>query len=427
MEDSYDQASSLYSIFADHGIEVAPPPGMDITAPVITSGPSISDLLHSSTSIIWSTDEESNSVVEYGTTLEYGHIVGEEANVTQHSMAIDSLLPGTMHYYRVSSTDANGNTVYSKSRTFNTPVLENMDPPNSKGDVNGDGRILANDAIMTLRIAADIIKPTDYQNWAADMNEDDIIRTDDAVIIIQKITGLAAPGVRPDLSNNKLITIVLSEAHGVAGGCIAVPLMLENISGLAGGNISLCYDQAVLRVLNISAASDVMLAANIAEPGAVDIAFASADMPNGRAMAEIHFLILADAPSPLLIKASELYGSDASPLICRNMDSKFVSWAIQPERSMLMQNFPNPFNPETWIPYRLAQSGEVTIRIYNSIGQLVRMLDLGYKSAGFYTDQSRAAYWDGKNEYGEEVSSGTFFYSIKADDFFSVRKLAVWR
>jgi len=89
----------------------------------------------------------------------------------------------------------------------------------------------------------------------------------------------------------------------------------------------------------------------------------------------------------------------------------------------LEQNFPNPFNPETWIPYQLAQPSHVTIRIYRSTGEIVRTLDLSYKEAGFYTDSTKAAHWDGRDNAGQKVGSGVYFYSIQADGFTATRKM----
>lgn len=98
---------------------------------------------------------------------------------------------------------------------------------------------------------------------------------------------------------------------------------------------------------------------------------------------------------------------------------------IIPEKSALLQNYPNPFNPETWIPYQLNIANPVLVRIYNTSGQLVKTLDIGYKEAGMYVSRSKAAYWDGKNEAGEEVASGIYFYSVTAGDFSSVRKMVI--
>jgi len=92
-------------------------------------------------------------------------------------------------------------------------------------------------------------------------------------------------------------------------------------------------------------------------------------------------------------------------------------------KSELMQNYPNPFNPDTWIPFKLEMPGNVIIRIYNSNGQLIRTLDLGYKNAGVYQNKDKSAYWDGTNESGEKVSSGIYFYRIQTDDFSAVKKM----
>ena len=91
----------------------------------------------------------------------------------------------------------------------------------------------------------------------------------------------------------------------------------------------------------------------------------------------------------------------------------------------LLANFPNPFNPETWIPYQLAKPTEVTITIYAINGQVVRTLALGHQPDGFYYSRSRAAYWDGKNQFGEPVASGVYFYTITAGDFTATRKMLI--
>ncbi len=89
----------------------------------------------------------------------------------------------------------------------------------------------------------------------------------------------------------------------------------------------------------------------------------------------------------------------------------------QPSTFCLYQNYPNPFNPETWLPYQLASDTSVTIHIYNTKGQLVRLLNLGNQAAGIYVTRDRAAYWDGRNITGEVVSSGIYFYQLTAGDF----------
>ena len=96
-----------------------------------------------------------------------------------------------------------------------------------------------------------------------------------------------------------------------------------------------------------------------------------------------------------------------------------------PETSALLPNYPNPFNPETWIPYHLATDADVTLAIYDVRGSMVRMLTLGHQPAGVYESRGRAAYWDGKNQHGEPVASGLYFYTLTAGDFTATRKLLI--
>ena len=105
-------------------------------------------------------------------------------------------------------------------------------------------------------------------------------------------------------------------------------------------------------------------------------------------------------------------------------EKSVVSKSDKPQNALL-QNYPSPFNPETWIPFQLAEDVDVKIKIYNSVGSLVRSLDLGKKPAGYYTNKGKAAYWDGKNEAGEHVANGLYFYTIKAGDFTDTRKMTM--
>ena len=98
---------------------------------------------------------------------------------------------------------------------------------------------------------------------------------------------------------------------------------------------------------------------------------------------------------------------------------------IIPEETALHANYPNPFNPETWIPYQLATSAEVTLTIYGMNGGAVRRFELGHQAAGLYQSRNRAAYWDGRNGRGEFVASGIYFYTLKAGEFTATRKMLI--
>ena len=96
-----------------------------------------------------------------------------------------------------------------------------------------------------------------------------------------------------------------------------------------------------------------------------------------------------------------------------------------PSETKLLLNYPNPFNPRTWIPYQLAKSTEVTVSIYAVNGSLIRTLALGHQAAGIYQSKSQAAYWDGRNELGEHVASGVYFYTLTAGNFSATGKMLV--
>ena len=103
--------------------------------------------------------------------------------------------------------------------------------------------------------------------------------------------------------------------------------------------------------------------------------------------------------------------------------------ALTPTKTELLPNYPNPFNPETWIPYRLAEDAFVSLTIYDSSGQVVRTLDVGHRIASAYENRSKAVYWDGRNEFGEPVASGIYFYTLtvrsetRAGDFSATRRM----
>ena len=99
--------------------------------------------------------------------------------------------------------------------------------------------------------------------------------------------------------------------------------------------------------------------------------------------------------------------------------------ALTPTETALLPNYPNPFNPETWIPYRLAEDAFVTLTIYDLDGQVVRTLDVGHRMASAYETRSKAIYWDGRNQLGEPVASGVYYYHLSAGEYATTRKMLV--
>ena len=147
----------------------------------------------------------------------------------------------------------------------------------------------------------------------------------------------------------------------------------------------------------------------------------------------------AAAPSaqPQTLKtltAVEVQGwlTDARALEARNLIMKRglavleqLLVSLTPRETVLLANYPNPFNPETWIPYRLAEDAFVTLTIYDGSGRVVRTLDVGHRIAAVYESRSKAVHWDGRNNLGEQMASGVYFYTLTAGDFSATRKMLI--
>ena len=161
----------------------------------------------------------------------------------------------------------------------------------------------------------------------------------------------------------------------------------------------------------------------------VDLALVAAAIDNDDAAPGAWFTDLKNAPTRTevevwLREAQKLYLE--GPTIQRGIAIlEQVLDALTPKQTMLLPNYPNPFNPETWIPYQLSSPADVRITIYSANGELIRLLDVGYQEVGIYQHRSQAAYWDGKNLHDEPVASGIYFYTLNADQFSTTRKMLI--
>ena len=164
----------------------------------------------------------------------------------------------------------------------------------------------------------------------------------------------------------------------------------------------------------------------VAAPDEAGYRFTIVDIETGRA-AQIGdiFEISAQSPNPF-IGVEPLQYTITTEDVKRSQIQlpELIVYEI-PAETELLANYPNPFNPETWIPYRLANDSDVQISIYDINCVLVRQLDLGYQRASYYTSRSRAAYWDGRNEFGEQIASGIYFYQLQADNVSLLRKMVI--
>ena len=173
------------------------------------------------------------------------------------------------------------------------------------------------------------------------------------------------------------------------------------------------------------------LAADVSGDGVVNILdlILVAGMFDGAAAAPS-----ASSQAPETLTAVEVQGwlTDARPLEVRDpimkrgflvLEQLLIS--LTPKETELLSNYPNPFNPETWIPYRLAEDAFVTLTIYDLSGQVVRTLDVGHRIASAYENQSKAIYWNGRNNVGEQAASGVYFYTLTTGNFSATRKMLI--
>ena len=160
-----------------------------------------------------------------------------------------------------------------------------------------------------------------------------------------------------------------------------------------------------------------------------DVALVAEHLGEGAAPAAPSNVALPASLTPKMVEQALdiLRAADDGSLTFRRgiANLKRLLAAFIPEKTALLHNYPNPFNPETWIPYHLAEPADVTLTIYAASGVRVRTLALGHQPAGRYQHRSRAAYWDGKNEVGEAVASGVYFYTLSAGDFTATGKMLI--
>ena len=198
---------------------------------------------------------------------------------------------------------------------------------------------------------------------------------------------------------------------------------LTNISPLAG--------LVNLETLTLQgcAITDFSPLANLTADIDIDVSGGSAPAMNGNAIdALLDPALLKTLDRDMLqARLQELRASSNGSLKYQRAIAllESVLTSMRPDRTTLLANYPNPFNPETWIPYHLGKSANVQITVYDAYGVVVRHLELGLQSAGYYTSRNQAAYWDGCNDSGERVASGVYFYQLQADTVSPLRKMVI--
>ena len=310
------------------------------------------------------------------------------------------------------------------------------------GDVSDDGEVTAYDASLVLRAVIGDIELPDEENYPclildyADVSGDGTISALDAALILQYAVGLIntfpAAGVAspaegvggrnppPSRSERSLsrsvaeggIVCLIPNSEFRNPKSVTVPINVDDVVNILAGSFTLNYNPAMLKLIDVSTASltkDYTLVYNDRE-GQLRIAFSGVENHTGTGnLVNLKFEVLEElsesTTTPIVFERAQL---NELPVSAHGGFVKLI-----PDTIALLPNYPNPFNPDTWIPYQLPQAADVTIRIYKVTGRLIHTLSLGHQEAGFYRNRSNAAYWNGRNNMGEKVSSGIYFYNIR--------------
>jgi hypothetical protein len=242
----------------------------------------------------------------------------------------------------------------------------------------------------------------------------------DAALILKYVVGLIDHFPGQDMISSSVnvpreYVVRMPEQQAKVGDRIYVPVAINDATELAAGGITLKYDSTVLKALDVMTATSLQSAyweANTNINGEVRFAFAATKPTKGQGnLFIVEFEILPNTEG----KTSPLIFDDVSLSDSTNIKMHNGSVMVLSPNFALLQNFPNPFNPETWIPYKLASDGSATIWIHDIKGRLIRTINLGNQPAGSYITKDRAVYWNGKDNSGQDIASGVYFYTLQVD------------
>ena len=309
-------------------------------------------------------------------------------------------------------------------------------------DVNDDSVVDILDLVQIGQHFGETINAEELPAGASnpDTNGDGIVDILDLVAAAQafgtQFDQMAAPSlaVSADIS---VSAVPLTRGNGMA----TIALQMDAGAPIAGIQFSLGLQSDQATLLNVSKGNMLDNGPNPSfwlQPqlrGNTATAAASIALrPSGGQQASGQFAVLTLGLSDAVMANPAEISLDSLVLVTKNgerLNARVqpiqldVESLILPERDVLLANYPNPFNPETWIPYHLSQGADVQLQIFSSTGQLIRSLDIGHQEAGIYANRARAAYWDGRNNLGERIASGVYFYSLQAGDYHAIRRMLI--
>jgi hypothetical protein len=291
------------------------------------------------------------------------------------------------------------------------------------GDSTGDGILDVVDVTKVERIVArlDDVPPS----ACPDANQDGATNVLDVTSTERLVVGLPAVAPAPQASRIPAISVsTVSDRGDIVTLRVVVRGVLHDVDAASFDLIYPAADYELLALSPLGWGSDVSRLDNDAPGRAIRVLNAPGvgGVSLVGAVAEIALRRRAqDANSPIELHA-HIGDTAGRSLLLRSFS---IPMMRVPTVTAALPNFPNPFNPETWIPFDLAESSDVVIRVYGIDGTLVRTLDLGALPAGSYAERSSAAYWDGRNDIGEPVAGGVYHYEIRAGAYRATRRMVI--
>ena len=427
---SADGGPSVPALFGIQGNRLTPTIVISNSTPLNTT-----DVLGYTFHLATSSDYSDAIALEAGISSGAGTGAGDPSGVTAFTVA-RTLTDGTTYHYRVKASDGTFDSAF-----LTGSFVADAKAPEFPGDLNGDKAVSFPDFLSFI---GTFNKSTGQDGFLtdADLNGDGSVSFPDFLTFIgvfnkKYISGASSgkPIVEMAYGENteaqfQLIGHPLS--IGETGQEIAVDVKLSNATDLMGYGVRISYDPSTLQFVNATDKGETLLKTgdrqtdlfgtleHDAEKGEVFIAGA---ITNGNpvegqgVLATLQFRLLGDDPQKALIEIAQglLIDGGLNPSIARNLGGRF---ALVPTEYALEHNFPNPFNPETTLKYAIPTAGDVTLIVYNVLGQeIVRLID-AKQTPGFYTVR-----WNGQDALGHSVASGVYLYRIQAGDFNQTHKM----
>ncbi len=307
-----------------------------------------------------------------------------------------------------------------------SPVLEVYLHP---WDVNGDGMVGVLDLVI---VGAEFGRMVDgvIFGYNPDVNRDGIVNVSDLVVVGSHFGETIGSPAAPDFSSVPISATIKFENPQFLGDHILLDLIIDTTVPIVGYHIRMA-PEGLLRVDPNRSDSDVFrleedtqagtlvgAKLGVGQPWLGRVRLATLELETSSSIDSAQFL------NPTVsVKAAHLVSVDGQPI--RVGVEPFFMDKLRPYQTRVFPNYPNPFNPETWIPFQLHKAAHVRITVYDILGRKVRRFDLGYQAAGYYKTRERAVYWEGCNDMNERVASGAYFYRLEAGDFVGTHQMVV--